>query len=194
LQKEIEADRNILSCKVVYSSNIGLTTIRMFCQTENRKGFVMKKFIVSAMLFAFVMAMASLAGAATVKGFGVTAVDGDTLHATIDKVKTKVKVNGIDAPEKGQPFYKEAYEALNELIKNKNLEIEVIEKKDGTTYAKITVDGKNVAEEMVKKGMAWYYKREAPKEVKLESMMENARKDGRGLWIPPTPPWEYRSK
>jgi len=154
----------------------------------------MKKFIVSAMLFAFVMAMASFAGAAPVKGMGITAVDGDTLHATIEKVKSKVKVNGIDAPEKGQPFYKEAYEALNDMIKNKSLSIEVVEKKDGTTYATITVDGKNVAEEMVKKGLAWYYKREDPKNTKLESMMENAKKDGRGLWIPPTAPWDYRAK
>jgi micrococcal nuclease len=55
-------------------------------------------------------------------------------------------------------------------------------------------DAKILNYEVVKAGMAWWFKRFAPKEVTLEGLEYQARQQRRRLWSDPAPkpPWEFR--
>jgi endonuclease YncB( thermonuclease family) len=74
-------------------------------------------------------------------------------------------------------------------------------KKDryGRTLGKVTLDGKNINQEQINRGMAWFYRqyaKELPDQVAaLYELSETlARKERRGLWADasPTPPWDFR--
>ena len=55
-------------------------------------------------------------------------------------------------------------------------------------------DGRNLNHEVVKAGMAWWYRRYAPDDSTLQRLKQEARQAKRGLWqdAKPVPPWEWR--
>lgn len=81
-------------------------------------------------------------------------VDGDTLVVFYDGEATKVRLAGIDAPERGKPGAAEATEALRELTEGKIIRLVFTEerKRDnfGRLLAEIHVDGVNVNEELLR--------------------------------------------
>jgi micrococcal nuclease len=58
----------------------------------------------------------------------------------------------------------------------------------------ILPDGRNLNQEIVKAGFAWWFRKYAPNDKFLEALESAARKAKRGLWVGPNamPPWEYR--
>lgn len=132
---------------------------------------------------------------------GIT--DGDTLTAlTADNVQMKVRLAGIDTPERGQPYYKAAKQALSDLAFDRNAVID-FNKQDryGRTVAKVLVDGRDVNLAIVTQGWAWWYRKyateQSAEDQKLYEAAENdARSARRGLWADPepVPPWEWRRK
>jgi len=65
----------------------------------------------------------------------------------------------------------------------------------GRTVGVVTLPGKvNLNQELVKQGMAWWYKQYAPRSKELPKLEEQARKAKIGLWSKPNPvpPWEFR--
>jgi endonuclease YncB( thermonuclease family) len=134
--------------------------------------------------------------------------DGDTLTVLDrDKVQHKVRLHGIDAPEKGQAFGTEAKEALAEKVHERTVRV-VWKEKD--RYGRIVGDvwlldpqcgerpvgNQNINIEMVRDGWAWWYRQYAPKSRALEAAEAEARKEKRGLWRDrePEPPWDFRRK
>jgi len=87
----------------------------------------------------------------------VSVIDGDTI---ITQSGEKVRLLGINAPEKGQFYYEEAKEALEKMVKNKTVELE-IDAKDKDAYGRslryVFVDNRFVNLEMVKNGYAHTY-------------------------------------
>jgi len=57
------------------------------------------------------------------------------------------------------------------------------------------VDGESLNKELLRKGMAWWYRKYLPFEMELAELEEQARKEGIGLWAHPSPipPWEFHS-
>ncbi len=57
-------------------------------------------------------------------------------------------------------------------------------------------DGRVLNRELVKAGFAWWYRRYAPEDVRLEQLENEAREAGRGLWADPNPvpPWAWRKR
>ena len=57
-------------------------------------------------------------------------------------------------------------------------------------------DGRILTNEIVKAGLAWWFKRYAPKDSTLEGLETQTREGKRGLWVlrDPVPLWEYRRK
>jgi len=55
-------------------------------------------------------------------------------------------------------------------------------------------DGRNLNQEIVKAGFAWWFRRYAPEDKELERLEAEAREAKRGLWVDPepVPPWEFR--
>ncbi len=65
----------------------------------------------------------------------------------------------------------------------------------GRTIGEVSLpDGRVLNRELVKAGFAWWYRRYAPEDVRLEQLENEAREAGRGLWADaePVPPWEWR--
>ena len=79
----------------------------------------------------------------------------------------------------------------------KTLSIEIKNKdRYGRTVAIIYADGKNVNEEMVKTGNAWWYQEYAKKDTQFEKYQENAKQKKLGLFSRKgyTEPWNYRKE
>lgn len=126
----------------------------------------------------------------------VRILDGDTVEALLeDKTRLRVRLEAIDAPERGQAFSARSSETLAELVFGKDVKIDQTGKdRYGRTLAWLHVDGKNVNEEMVRNGLAWHYRRYS-KSPALQAIEDEAKMARRGLWADesPVPPWEFRS-
>lgn len=128
----------------------------------------------------------------------VAIADGDTLTLLdSDKVQHKIRLHGIDAPEKAQAFGTKAKEALAEKVHEKTVRV-VWKEKDqyGRIVGDVNLGDRNINIEMVHDGFAWWYRTYAPKSRLLEQAEADARKAKRGLWRDknPEPPWEFRKK
>jgi endonuclease YncB( thermonuclease family) len=127
--------------------------------------------------------------------------DGDTISIiTPEFVQYKVRLAGIDAPEKRQPFGQVSKQNLSQLIYDKVVVVDW-EKQDRyqRLVGKILLDGEDVNLEQIKAGLAWHYrkyKKEQVFEDRLNYLQaeEKARVDKLGLWqdAEPVPPWEWR--
>ena len=138
------------------------------------------------------------------KGYQAVKVsDGDTLN--VQKVENgkfvgevmKIRMFGIDAPEKTQDYGIESKQALEKLVSGKTLEIEEKNRdRYGRTVAVVYVNGQNVNEEMVKNGNAWWYQEYDKKDTKMQAYQENAKKNKLGLFGKRgyVEPWNYRKE
>ena len=151
--------------------------------------FVMRLLVV---LFLWLLSFPALAFEAKVIGVQ----DGDTITVLKDREPIKVRLHGIDAPEKKQPFGTRARQFTSDLVFSKTVRIEG-EKKD--RYGRLLVvvilaDGRYLNEEIVYEGYAWWYRQYAPGDKVLEGLEDDARQHKRGLWADnqPVPPWEWR--
>lgn len=138
---------------------------------------------------------------ATITGRVVGVADGDTV-TVLDGANTqhKIRLSGIDAPEKTQAFGMRSKQSLSDLVFDKQVNVET-NKKDryGREVGKILLTGQDVNLEQVTRGFAWHYKQyereQSANDRKLYDFVEHAaRADRRGLWIDvdPVPPWKYR--
>jgi micrococcal nuclease len=87
--------------------------------------------------------------------------DGDTITVlTPEKKQVKIRLNGIDAPETGQPFGTRAKQLASELAFGKTVTIKERDKdRYGRTVAEVILpDGRSMNHEMVREGMAWWYR------------------------------------
>lgn len=129
--------------------------------------------------------------------------DGDTIRVlrktkdgTLDEVK--VRLHGIDCPETGQPFGSVAKKATSALVFDHVVTVVAVDTdRYGRTVATVLFDeGKNLNHELVRQGMAWWYRKYAPDDETLDALEHEARAAGRGLWgdKDPVPPWEWRRR
>lgn len=141
--------------------------------------------------------------AATLEGVVVGVSDGDTVTVLdSDQQQHKIRLSGIDAPEKSQPFGAASKQSLSELLFNKSVVV-VWDKHDryGRTVGKIIVGGQDINLQQIRRGMAWHYKayaHEQPVEDResYDEAERQARAGLRGLWREPSPmpPWNYRRR
>jgi micrococcal nuclease len=132
---------------------------------------------------------------AQLSGKVVKIADGDTFTMLIRGNKqVKVRLHGIDCPEKSQSFGNVAKKFLSEAIYGKQVKLHKMGvDRYGRTLAIVTIGNININEELLKEGLAWYYTRygDDPYWAKLEY---TARLQKKGLWVMfnPTSPWDYR--
>lgn len=145
--------------------------------------------------------LACSVSAETVSGRVVGIADGDTV-TVLDSSNTqwKIRLMGIDAPEKKMPFGQKSKEHLSDLVFNKQVTVDYSKRdKYGRTVGKIIIDGVDANLEQVRAGMAWHYKQyqkeQSPEErVSYADAEEQARAGRIGLWVDtdPVPPWDWR--
>lgn len=154
--------------------------------------------LIPAILFALA---ATTADADIITGRAVGIADGDTITVLAPaKTQHKIRLSGIDAPEKGMPWSQQSKKSLSDMVLGREVTV-YWHKVDryGRTIGKVLVNGSDVNLAQVKAGMAWHYKqyeKEQPAEERtLYAEAENAaRMLKKGLWSDPnpTPPWEWR--
>jgi endonuclease YncB( thermonuclease family) len=128
----------------------------------------------------------------------VRVADGDTVSILDHNNKQhKVRLYGIDTPERDQPFGKAAKNALVQLIDGKPVDVVVITKDTyGRTVGTLYREGININVAMVASGYAWWYQHFAPHEHALRTAEQEAREQRLGLWAEahPVAPWDWRRK
>lgn len=145
--------------------------------------------------------LASLAHGLELEGQVVAVHDGDTV-TLLDgrRIQHRVRIAGIDAPERAQPFGATAQESLARLVHGRRVAAHC-HKRDrfGRDVCSVFVDARDVGLEQVRNGLAWWY-RDYAREQSLEARESyaaaeaEARRAGRGLWRDPNPqaPWVWR--
>ena len=112
----------------------------------------------------------------------------------------KIRLSGIDAPERGPPYGTASRDHLAGLVAGKTVTVETTKTdRYGRQIGKVLVNGVDANLEQVKAGMAWwyrYYKQEQPRPDRMayEAAEDDAREDRRGLWADSNPisPYEWR--
>ena len=138
---------------------------------------------------------------ADITGHVSKVIDADTVIVVdISRVSHKVRLLGIDAPERRQYFGEDATQYLTAKVLNKNLTV-IGSKKDryNRLLGKLIHEGKDVNLDLVSSGMAWHYKKyQESQELKDKFLYSNAeifaRKNKLGPWSAPSPipPWDWR--
>ena len=123
--------------------------------------------------------------------------DGDTITVLRDKQPQKIRLYGIDCPEKRQPFGKKAKQFTSDMVFGKTVEVEpVATDRYGRTVAFVRVENITVNEELIKEGLGWVYVRycKLPLCAEWQGLQLAAQAEKRGLWGDShhIPPWEYR--
>lgn len=157
-----------------------------------------------ALTFFALLAVASVSYAETLAGRVVGIADGDTLTVLDDtKTQYKVRLAGIDAPEKAQPFGHKSKQNLSDLVMGELVTVEW-SKRDryGRIVGKVLTDkGADVCLGQIKAGLAWWYEKYANEQSaedqrEYENGEATARAAQVGLWSDPDPiaPWDWRKK
>ncbi len=126
--------------------------------------------------------------------------DGDSITVLDNNTQHRIRLQGIDATEKGQPFSNASRKHLVTLVAGKEVTVKWVKRdRYGRIVGFVIVDGQDVNLEQVKAGMAWFY-RYYQKELSRENRKryaqaeDQARANKKGLWQDknPMPPWEWR--
>lgn len=120
--------------------------------------------------------------------------DGDTLTLLKDNKKVKIRLGGIDAPERKQAFGNRSRESLEELCAGKQASYRTQDTdRYGRVVAQVTCEGKDANRAQVERGMAWVYE-QYNKDRALPGLEAQARAERRGLWADarPVAPWSWR--
>jgi endonuclease YncB( thermonuclease family) len=124
----------------------------------------------------------------TLSGKVVAISDGDTL-TVLDESKTqhKIRLAGIDAPEKGQAFDNKAREALGDKVFQQSVRVDVIDiDRYKREIGRIYLGDRFINMEMVREGFAWRYV-QYDKPAEFAAAENGAREHRRGLWTDPNP-------
>ena len=121
--------------------------------------------------------------------------DGDTITVLAQSVPHKIRLSGIDCPEKSQAYGQVAKEftAAHCFGKDVKVEYSAYDKYRRIIGEVILPDGQNLSDLLLENGYAWWYRRYSTDEQRHE-LEDNARRLRMGLWSDsePLPPWDYR--
>jgi endonuclease YncB( thermonuclease family) len=139
----------------------------------------------------------------TLQGKVVGISDGDTI-TVLDgsKAQHKIRLAGIDAPEKSQAFGERSKQHLSNLVFGKTVTVDWNKTdKYGRTVGKVIVNGQDANLSQVLVGLAWHYKQyEKEQSASDRRSYSQAEADARtrriGLWRDAVqiPPWEFRHR
>jgi micrococcal nuclease len=121
--------------------------------------------------------------------------DGDTFEGRDGEQTYRIRLHGVDAPEKGQDFSRTSRETLGRLCKNGPLKAVIVQKDRFGRWVCEVYDrnGQSINKTMVKEGMAWHFTRYSS-DRELARLEREARSARVGLWSleNPVAPWTYR--
>ncbi len=147
-----------------------------------------------SLFFSFAL-LTSQTLAADFTGRVVGVSDGDTITVMHNGKGERIRLHGIDCPEKRQAFGNRAKQFTSNLVFAKTVTVQFVDRdRYGRTVGVVLLpDGRSLNHELVKAGFAWWYRKYSD-DQRLGELEAEAREAKRGLWAAPTPipPWEWR--
>ncbi len=136
--------------------------------------------------------------------------DGDSFNLNSAKnTVVRVRIAGIDAPEKGQPYSTKARESLETLLKSGEIQLMPVKKDRFDRWvANVSVANEDVGMTQVQRGYAWFFRRyqsdlSESMQKRYADAEQEAKRQRIGLWsglgsanraLEPEPPWKYRER
>ena len=144
-----------------------------------------------------ILLIISIAQAQTITGKVVGVADGDTITVLEGTTQYKIRLYGIDTPEKGQDFGNRAKQFTSSKVFGQQVQVTQKDKdRYGRVVGMVYVGNTCVNQEIVKAGMAWVYNQYCNDSVcsKWRGLEKQARQSRIGLWSHPNPipPWDFR--
>ena len=130
-----------------------------------------------------------------IEGRVISVADGDTLTVLdVAKVRHKIRLAEIDAPESKQPFGQRAKQELLRICSDKQAVVQVSDiDRYGRSVGYVHCEGAHANLMLLSAGLAWFYVNYGVSpEFKKEE--EKARGDKKGLWVEANAiaPWDWR--
>ena len=155
----------------------------------------MSRFVLALAFF-----LASPVTAATFRATLQRVFDGDTIDVVDEKGRQfRIRLSGIDAPERDQPFGQRSGESLRRLLSAGPLLVDALSvDRYQRVLARITCAGRDAGVEQIRSGFAWFYpwtdSISQSERVLYAREEQTARSLHRGLWTDrdPIPPWQFR--
>ena len=153
--------------------------------------------------FLLIFSVCTASASKIIQGKVVSVADGDTITVLdAEKTQHKIRLQGIDAPEKAQAFGAKSKQALYEMVHGKTVQVS-FEKSDkyGRILGKVLLDGQDICHQQIKAGLAWHYKKYQNQQPLADrdaySASETAAKNEKlGLWsdLRTVAPWDFRKR
>ena len=123
--------------------------------------------------------------------------DGDSFEFVSDDGQSMtIRLEGIDCPERNQPYADQARDALMAMTKDRKLWI-IVQGTDryNRTLANVHDGSTFINGEMIRLGLAWHYA-QYNDDTRLADLQTAAQRGQIGLWQDrnPEPPWDYRKR
>jgi endonuclease YncB( thermonuclease family) len=125
----------------------------------------------------------------------LSVADGDTFTLDVNGQKVKVRLYGIDCPERDQPYGKEARDFVLDWVRGRPVSIK---SRGKDQYERVLgeafIGESNLNKELLAHGYAWWYESHAKTRKDYRELQQQAQQARRGLWSDPEPitPWEFR--
>ena len=152
-------------------------------------------------IFAVLVTLATPNVAAELDGTIVGVADGDTVTLLdANRTQHRIRLDGIDAPERTQPHGQRARQSLAALAHGRPARADCPKvDRYGRAVCRVVIDGVDVGLEQIRRGYAWHYVKYAHEQSAAERASyaraeSEARSANAGLWSfsDPVPPWDYR--
>ena len=138
--------------------------------------------------------------------------DGDSFNLQAkDNSTVRIRIAGIDAPEKSQPYSQKARAALQDMLNSGPIRLEPVTlDRFDRWVANVYINDTDVGLAMVNQGWAWYFRRykddlQTFQQIRYDMAEQTARQKRLGLWqgldaaeknpeLAPEPPWRFRER
>lgn len=137
--------------------------------------------------------------AQTYSGRAVKVADGDTFTLLLPNNTTiRVRLFGIDCPEKGQDFSSVAKDFTKTYLQNKTV---TVQQKDIDRYGRVVaitfagLEKQSLNEALLRNGLAWHYTH-YDKNPNWSALEHEAKMQRKGIWKLPgaIAPWQFRAE
>lgn len=159
------------------------------------------KYLFHFLLIVFLFSIQHICCADEITGRVIAISDGDTLTLVDDMfVQHKIRLAGIDAPEKRQSFGQRAKQSLAMMTYLKTVKVKFAKRdRYGRILGQVLIDENDINLAQVQAGMAWVYTQylngiDLRTQALLIEAEDSARAASLGLWrdSQPLPPWIFR--
>ncbi len=161
---------------------------------NNTKKFILNQVNTAIKYLIICLFICQVSLAQTYKVIGI--IDGDTYDILVKNKPMRIRMEGIDAPERGMPYNKVAKKYLSNMIFGKMVRVIEIQKdRNGRSVSRTYLaNGTDVSAKMIAAGYAWHFKK-YNNELALAQLEIEARAKRIGLWAEKNPlaPWEVRA-